>query len=361
MSASKRSPLFVAALFVLGLVAAGESYCITERFTAARAAEKTLAQKRAALATLALAAPAPSRETAVQIEADLARAQRALAVMQAELRGRGPAAERLKSAKAPAARTDAFFDLATFVETTRARAKQQGVAVAPAAAHFGFSLYANEAPEVALIAPVFHQRLVVQYLADALLDARPRSLLRIQRERPLTDDERKARAEALAAATASAAETGGGVPSLSAEALAKAGPRTEDFAALSPDYFDLDPRLSAHVPGSVEVTAYRLVFTGQTAALRAFLNKLAAFELPVIVRAVEVEPASGEDAASAIAVPEEVAPPPASIVLTASAPVKPKPPAVAPLVPKTLSKFTVIVEFIDLVPPVVVAAVPSST
>ena len=284
MSASKRSPLFVAALFVLGLVAAGESYCITERFTAARAAEKTLAQKRAALATLALAAPAPSRETAVQIEADLARAQRALAVMQAELRGRGPAAERLKSAKAPAARTDAFFDLATFVETTRARAKQQGVAVAPAAAHFGFSLYANEAPEVALIAPVFHQRLVVQYLADALLDARPRSLLRIQRERPLTDDERKARAEALAAATAAAAENGVAPPVVSA-----------DFAALSPDYFDLDPRLSAHVPGSVEVTAYRLVFTGQTAALRAFLNKLAAFELPVIVRAVEVEPASGEE------------------------------------------------------------------
>jgi hypothetical protein len=350
MPASKRSPLFVAALVLLALIAVGEAWLITERFTAARVAEKKLVQQRAALAGLAEAAPAPSRETAAQIESDLARARVALAAMQAELRGRGPSAERFKSAKPPAARTDAFFDLATFVEGARSRAKQQGIRIAPAADHFGFSLYANEGPEIALIAPVFHQRLVVQYLVEALLDARPRALLSLQRERPLSEDERKARAEALAAA----AQDNGGA----------ASPRVDDFTALSEDYFAPDPRLSASAPGAVEVTAFRLVFTGQTAALRAFLNKLAGFELPVIVRSVEVEPAASEDEITAVAAEENAPPaaratPPASVVLTASAPAKAKPPAVAPLVPKALSRFTVIVEFIDLLPPPAAASNPT--
>jgi hypothetical protein len=347
MPAPKRSPLFVAALVALGLAAAGEGWCIAERFAAARAAEKKLAQQRATLAALAAVAPAPSRETAAQIEADLARARRALATMQAELRGRGPAAERLKAAKVPAARTDAFFDLATFIAGSRQRAKQQGVHVAPGAAHFGFSLYANEGPEAALIAPVFRQRLVVQYLVDALLDARPRAVVSVQRERPLGDDERKARAEALAAA---AADPASAPPA-----------RDLDVAALSADYFAPDPRLAASAPGTVEATAFRLVFTGQTAALRALLNKLAAFELPVIVRAVEVEPAAEEESAAAAAEEPARESAAASVVLTASAPPKPKPATVAPLVPKALSRFTVVVEFIDLLPPVAPANPPAAS
>lgn len=350
MSAIRKN-LFPAALVLLVLVAVGEGVVIYQRAAAARAAEAKIVRQRATLAELSAAAPAPSQETAAQIESDLARAQRALGAMQAELRGRGPAADRLKNAKIPAARTDAFFDLATFVEAARARAKQQGVALAPAATHFGFSLYANEAPEVALIAPVYHQRLVVQYLAEALLDARPRAILAIQRERPLSEDERKTRAEALAAVAAGGA--------------AREAPPA-DSAALSPDYFDLDPRMAAPAGGATEVTAFRIVFTGQTAALRAFLNKLSGFELPVIVRGVEVTPAAVEDAvetAEILALPARETTPaatPASVMLTANVPEKTRAIA-APLVPKTLSTFTVTVEFIDLVPPAIPAAAPATS
>lgn len=340
----KKLPLFKLALALVALVAAGEAWCIYERFTAVRLAEKKLVQARGQLQVVADTVPAPSRETAAQIEADLARAQRALAAMQTELRGRGPAAAALAAMKAPAARTDAFFDLATYVEQSRARAAKQGVSIAPAAAHFGFSLYANEAPEVALIGPVFRQRLVARYLVEALFAARPRALLSLQRERPLTADERKTRAEALAAAAADPA------------AVVAAQP--EKSATISPDYFDLDPRLGAGTSGFVEVSAFRLVFTGQTAALRALLNQLASFELPVIVRAVEVEPATGEDLVGAA---EDAAPAPtatvaalpALIVLSAPAPKAApanKPAAIAPMVPKALSKFTVTVEFVELVP-----------
>ena len=346
MAAKKFSP-FSVALVVVGLVAAGEVWCIWERAQAALAAEQKLTRVRNDLAAVSATEPAPSREIATQIESDLARAQSALATMQAELRGRGPAAARLAATKAPVARTDAFFDLATFVERSRATALKLGVIVAPTAAHFGFSLYANEAPEVALVEPVFRQRLVAEYLVDALLAARPRAVLSVQRERPLTNEERKIRAEALAAAAADPAA----VPPAPSEGAAQ----------LSPDYFDLDARLSTRAPGLVEVSAFRLVFTGQTAALRSLLNQLAGFELPVIVRAVEVEPAAGEDL---LATPEETqaasapTPVPASIVLSA-APAKAAAKAgtvIAPIVARSISKFTVTLEFVALTPPPAAAA-----
>jgi hypothetical protein len=340
----KKLPLFKLALGLIALVAAAEGWCIYERFDAARLAEKKLTQARGQLQVVADTVPAPSLETAFQIEADLAKAKLALATMQTELRGRGPTAARFAALKPPIARTDAFFDLATYVERSRALAVKQGVAVAPAAAHFGFSLYANEGPEAALIGPVFRQRLIASYLVEALLAARPRAILSVQRERPLTAEERKTRAEALAAAAADPA------------ALAAAQP--EKSATISPDYFDLDPRLAPPASGFVEVSAFRLAFTGQTVALRALLNQLATFELPVIVRAVEVEPASGEDLVTAA---EETSPPavtaaaaPASIVLsTSSVKIAPaaKPATIASIVAKSLSKFTVTVEFVDLVPP----------
>jgi hypothetical protein len=168
--------------------------------------------------------------------------------------------------------------------------------------------------------------------------------LAVQRERPLTADERKLRAEALAAADPSA-------PPAAAESAAQ----------LSPDYFDLDARLSARAPGLVEVSAFRLIFTGQTAALRALLNQLAGFELPVIVRAVEVEPAAGEDlVAAGEEPPAATAPPgpPASIVLTAPAakPAAKTPSAIAPIVARSVSKFTVTLEFVALTPPPAAAA-----
>jgi hypothetical protein len=347
----KKLDFFNLALALLGLLAAGEAWCIWERASAVRVAEQKLVRVRAQIQAVADAAPAPSRETAALIEADLKRAQGALATMQSELRGRGPAAARLAATKPPAMRTDAFFDLATFVSKSRALAQKQGVLIGPGAAHFGFSLYANEGPETALIEPVFRQRLVANYIVDALLAARPRALLAVQRERPLHADERKARHEALAVAAA--------------DPTAAPPAPLESSTTLSPDYFDLDARLSAQAPGLVEVSGFRLIFTGQTAALRALLNQLASFELPIIARSVEVEPAAGEDivaapAEDAAAAPSQPAAPAVSIVLSAPVAKAAKPVAtIAPLVAKSISKFTVTVEYVELAPVnAVVAATP---
>src|SRR5581483_9138980 len=176
-----------------------------------------------------------------------------------------------------------------------------------------------------------------------------RALLAVKRERPLTKKERDDRAAAAAAAA-----NGSPPPEPTADAPAVA---SED----SPDYFVLDARNSVRAPGFLDSTAFRVTFVGQTAALRAFLNRLASFELPVLVREVEVEPASADESQPTATV-EDTSPDPtagnaASVVLSAN-PAKPAPkiPAprpsnVAPIVAKPISKFTVTVEYIELVPP----------
>ena len=347
MSWYRKNPLFATGMAVCTLVALGEVGLTYERWSASRATAKKLQERKVELQSMAELTPPPTRPVATAVEADLAKAQAALASMQSELKGRGPAAERIRSAKVPAARTDSYFDLATYVEKCREIAKKQDVDIRAEAARFGFSAYANEGPVQDHIEPVFRQRLIAQYLVESLLEARPRALFSIKRERTLTKAERDARA-----AAAANGEVPADVP--------------VDTGDSGPDYFLIDSRVSARVPGYIDTMPFRFVFTGQTAALRVFLNKLAAFELPILVREVEVEVATPEDAA--IQAPTEEASSSdsaaTSLVLSVdgaaarapkAAPAKPvalpRASTAAPIVSKPLSKYTVTVEFVELVPP----------
>jgi hypothetical protein len=273
--------------------------------------------------------------------------------MESELKGKGAAAERIRNVRVPAARTDAYFDLATFVEKTRALARKNEVNVRPEANRFGFAAFANEGPLHDHIEPVFRQRQMIQYLVETLIEARPRSLIAVKREPTVSKADRDARTAAIA---------NGETP-------------VEPEVVEGPDYFTIDPRVTARMPGFIDTMAFRLVFTGQTAALRTFLNQLASFQLPVLVREVEVETASAEEASAQAAVEEAGTVPddtaamrestPASIVLSADAPAvdapapakrKPLPQAArpvtaTPIVSKPLSRFTVTVEAIELVAP----------
>lgn len=344
MSWHRKNPRFALALAIAAALALGECAWIYERYATARNLAAKREQKRGELQALRELTPAPTREVATAIEAELSRAQTALATMQAGLKGQGPRVEQMHQARRPAARTDAFFDLATFVERTRELARKSGVDVRPEASRFGFSTHANEGPETDRIEAVFMQRQVAQYLTEALIEARPKALVLVKRERPLTKLEREQR-NAIAAPGADAPPPVEVIP---------------DFSEDGPDFFTINPRISVRRPGFVDSLAFRYVFVGQTAALRAFLNRLASLELPVLVREVEVEPASAEDAQTSGAHEEanaEPAPIAASIVLTAEpapATAARKPAAgntAVPIVDKPLSKFTVTVEYVELVPP----------
>ncbi len=353
MSAFRKHPVFSSLLTLCGVLAAAECWFIYDRFAASREAAAKMVLKEGELMAMRDLTPVPTRAVAAAIEEDLARAQRAVATMQSELKGRGPAAERLAGAKPPAARTEAYFDLATFVEKTREQAKKLDVEIRPEAARFGFSLYANEGPKEDRIASVFHQRQVVQYIVDSLLEARPRALFSVQRERALTKAEKDKLSAELAAAAAAA--SGGPIPDPAPEPAPGAGSTPEPEG---PDFFTIDPRVSARAVGYLDTTPVRVVFTGQTSALRAFLNKLASFELPVLVREVEVDSASAEESATVAASPtdESTEGVNASVVLNSAPKAAPKPAAApapksnaVPIIAKPLSKFTVTLEYLDLV------------
>ena len=235
---------------------------------------------------LARQSPALSPENEAAIATDLTSAGRLLAGLRVALQGREPT---VFDAPPPAKSIDAFFELANFVEKLRTRAAQAQVVLKPDE-RFGFATHTNEGPAAEQLAAVHRQQLATQYLVATLLESRPLALLAVRRERPITDGSRDSR------------------------------DRADDF-------FELDRSLSLRQPGEVESVALRLEFTGQTAALRNFLNSLATFRQPVVVRSVEVEPLAIEAGSGATAQ-----------AVTAGSSV--------PLVRQSLSKFAVTVEFV---------------
>lgn len=276
-------------IVALGLVlVAAEGWQLRESRVGAARSLAALEQKKQERDWLARQSPALSPENEEVIAADLAAAGRLRVDLRQALQGKDAG---LFAPPPPAKSIDAFFALANFVEKLRARAAQAQVVLRPDE-RFGFATHVNEGPVAEQLAIVHRQQLATHWLVETLLESRPLALLAVRRERPVADGPRDAR------------------------------DRAEDF-------FELDRSLSLRQPGQVETVAFRLEFTGQTAALRNFLNSLAVFRQPVVVRSVEVEPLSA--LAPTIT---------SATTVTAGSPV--------PLVRPSLSKFAVTVEFVLL-------------
>ena len=95
------------------------------------------------------------------------------------------------------------------------------------------------------------QRQVLSYIINQLIDSRPASITAVRRE------------------------------VLEAQVAGKAGNDADSG-------FQINQAISARVPGAIETMAFSVTFTGYTDSLRSFLNNLAEFELPIVVRSVEV-------------------------------------------------------------------------
>lgn len=301
----RRHPLSGAVLLMLVAALALEGWLWSHHRRQSLRALAALAQKRQERDRLAQQSPAPDGDNEQAIARELAETRQVLATLRAALQGGAGGSP----PPPPARGLDLYFDLATFVERTRALAARARVAVNPDE-RFGFASHASEGPEADLVPAVSRQGVSVQHLVEALIEARPRALLAVQREHPQTAAQRARRHQPVPADA---------IPAVSAGGQAS-------------DFFEFDPTLSVRVPGLVDSDAFRVEFTGQTTALRTFINALASFRLPVIVRRVEVEPL----AAGVVHVD----------------PAGPASPAVmpVPLVAGSLSKFAVVVEFVQLVP-----------
>ena len=115
---------------------------------------------------------------------------------------------------------------------------------------FGFEKYFQSTliPEGEIVPFLDKQRQVLSYILDKLIDAGPSSIQSVRRE--------------------------------------------EFHNSAKGNGFQIDPAISARVPDAIDTLAFQLVFTGYTPTLRKFLNSLAYFQLPVVVRSVEVSRAN---------------------------------------------------------------------
>ncbi len=311
----KRNPILSAVLILLVTAIGTEAWLLLQARQHARHAQIALEQKKQERSWLVRQSPAPSAKSQQAIEAEMTVAKNTIAELRAALKGTEPD---WLAKPAPAKSIDAYFDIAAFVDKMRMQAARMQVVIKPDE-HFGFATHANEGPEADLLTAVFRQRLILQRLLDEVLTARPRALLAVQREQPLTSAQRRARYSPLPA----------GNSAVTNPAAVSASHRVNVPA----DFFTPESRLSLERPGVVITEAFRLEFTGQTPALRVLLNSLATFKVPLIVRGVTVELLNTALLVAADSASLEVA--------INVAPV--------PLVTQNLSKFVVVVECVELI------------
>ena len=314
MNPLKTYPVFSAIMAAFAALLGAEIWMLVSNQQAERRLEQQVESRVAEIERLQRQRPFPDDANARAAQDDFIQNAEVLATMLRSLNVVGP--DELDYFKGePGDRTAAYFDIAAFVDAMRKAAAEAGVELEPDE-RFGFSAYAFEGPESDLSRSVYRQRRIVEYLLRALFPAKPKKLGSVQREEP-------ARLQAEPAA-AGARPAGQRVPS----SASSAGGR---------DIFVVDPQVSARTPGYVDTMAFRITFTGHTSSLREFVNALAAPDLPLVVRSVEVG-ASGGD----------IGRPGSGRSSTSSS--RPADPASVsvPIVAENEAQFTVTVEFFEV-------------
>lgn len=232
--------------------------------------------------------PAPTEAVARQVEADVAAYQGEVQRLETVLSG-GELAQELSEEAVPPERTDAYFDLVAYADSLRTLARRQSVQI-ETEEYFGFSDYAKEGPETKLIGKVFRERQILERALTMLLLSSPERLMFVERSGGIDTDE-----------------------------------------------WDEQTRLSLAVDGVLSTDFVRVQFSGETASLRAWLNRLGQSELPISVRSIEVRPEKGSANRSTTRNRGT------SLVLTSQLP------EADPLVARRPSVFTVVLEILEIV------------
>jgi hypothetical protein len=136
---------------------------------------------------------------------------------------------------------------------------------------FGFEQYVDNASPLVdekRIRTLDQQRQILSYLLDRLYSADPESIVSVQRE----------------------------ILEQKTEANGKSG---DKGAKPNDKGFNINSAISARVPGAIDTLAFSLTFTGYTNSLRSFLNDLSKFDLPIVVRSIEVKRPTGQKTTTA--------------------------------------------------------------
>jgi hypothetical protein len=257
----RRILIGLTALWLLALLA--ESWGLIEAGRAAGAAQRALTQRRREAGRLAVLDPAPPAAQSANFEAQRTAAENSLARLQVELTDGVGAPSRSPEVSGIGPGSEPLRDTGKFVRELHERARRAGVGIRPEE-QFGIAPLGRDARHPVAIAAHRRQREATDYLIGELLAAHPSQLMSVQ-----------------------CARLPGSIPGGAATRL----PPGDNMPGRG-DLFDVDPRLSVREAGVLETVPIRLIFTGRTATLRRFLNRLLAGKPLVTISEIAVEPAA---------------------------------------------------------------------
>ncbi|MBC2605253.1 Amuc_1100 family pilus-like protein [Pelagicoccus albus] len=159
--------------------------------------------------------------------------------------------------RTPVSRADWSFAFHRFKENARYSALSNGIELAPNA-EFGFESFGNGTPPEDQMESIHQQTVVVSALLETLFESGVQSFVKVQR---------------------------GQLPEKGRTAAINR--RQEDLLYNEGSQFAVLPGQSLSIPGTFDSYVYRLVFRGQSFALRSFLNRISNSSLPFVVRGVE--------------------------------------------------------------------------
>ncbi len=313
-------------IFIAGLV------FIFLSLSAAGKAKEDFERAQRDLKSAATLSPAPSKENLAASEQNIRDLAAALERQIKATRGRAP--ELLDRQKAPTQPVTMLVQLENFASDFTKEAKTiapqgseddetraaEGIKL-PENFKFGFGRYLDtgQQPDEKIIPELFKQKQILSFILRRLYDSQPFSIESIQRE--------------------SLVEV---VPEKGNQSNRQ--PQRNDSNSNKGEFKIGD--ITAAVPGAIETMAFRLEFTGYTPTLRQFLKKLEEFELPLVVRSVEVKPAKTSKPAAS-------SKPASNNPFGFGSPVETQPAAstaktLDPIVEENLSHFTVVVEYIQV-------------
>lgn len=323
----KRHPLFAAIIAVIAVVLAAEIWYVQAFRTAAAKAEAEVHQRIADIERYQRQQPAPNDQNLRAAREDFAQNAEVLATMLRVLNVTGPDDLAFFQGE-PTTRPDAWFEISQFVDRMTSEARKTNVALNPDE-RFGFATYTFEGPEMPYVRGVYRQHRIVEYLLGKLFAARPSALLGVQREQPLVQADPEAPAPKPGAAPVRAPSSGSGT-------------------ADNGEIFVIDPQVSARTTGYVDTMAFRIKFSGQTTSLRGFMNALAAPDIPLVVRSVEVVENANQTDRTGTSAPVADRPRNPFGGNPVSDTAQPANNAAVPIVPENASVFTVTVELFEV-------------
>jgi len=274
MRIAKEYPIFSAIVGIFILLFIGGVVFASLSFQHAQSAEKNYKKAERRLTHLLTASPAPTQENVLRAQQNVVKLQIQVDKRMDATRGKMP--DFARDSAIPRNPSEMFFQLQAYrnqfnadatelaeehVEAELAAGRDEKdilpILKVPPDFAFGFSRYMTQPPAEKDIPKVYRQKEILAYILQQLYASKPHSIQAVMRESIVQQPRINLRQT-----------------------------RTQTFQ----DEFVMDAHLSSAREGAVDTFAFKIAFTGYTQSLRSFLTQLETFELPLVVRSVEVKP-----------------------------------------------------------------------